>query len=90
MPELVSAGNDEESGGASPARSSASEESWDTGAGGPLDGAALRRLAAERANLMHTPTQLTPARAMPNALCDDIDGIPGAYYLYVTVPSAPI
>ncbi|KAJ8736066.1 hypothetical protein PYW08_006722 [Mythimna loreyi] len=67
--------------GASPARSSASEESWDNAAGGPLDGAALRRLAAERANLLteqHAPLArqpLTP-KARPHALHDDIDGIP--------------
>lgn len=32
----------------SPAHSSASEESWEGGSRGPLDGAALRRLAATR------------------------------------------
>ncbi|KAF9800400.1 hypothetical protein SFRURICE_016790 [Spodoptera frugiperda] len=79
-------GNEQEEGagseeGASPARSSASEESWDTAAGGPLDGAALRRLAADRAA---TATILTPrrtaARHLPPAraadLNDDIDGVP--------------
>lgn len=83
-------GNEQEEGagseeGASPARSSASEESWDTAAGGPLDGAALRRLAADRAaTAAATATILTPrrhaARHLPPAraadLNDDIDGVP--------------
>lgn len=46
----------------SPARSSASEESWEGGARGPLDGAALRRLAATR--------NIEP-------VAEDIDGVPG-------------
>lgn len=82
MPAEGEESNNSSSGGASPARSSASEESWDNSAGGPLDGAALRRLAAERANLLteqHAPLArqpLTP-KARPSALHDDIDGIPG-------------
>ena len=78
VPAEGSDGNGSESG-ASPARSSASEESWDPAGAGPLDGAALRRLAAERAGMLeHAPAPPTP-RNRPHALHDDIDGIPGTY-----------
>ncbi|XP_028168506.1 U2 snRNP-associated SURP motif-containing protein-like [Ostrinia furnacalis] len=53
---------------ASPARSSSSEE-WEGGGGaGPLDGAALRRLAAGRR---------LPATPAPRPADPDIDGVPG-------------
>ncbi|XP_028162192.1 U2 snRNP-associated SURP motif-containing protein-like [Ostrinia furnacalis] len=52
---------------ASPARSSSSEE-WEGGGGaGPLDGAALRRLAAGRR---------LPAAPAPRPADPDIDGVP--------------
>ncbi|XP_022821990.1 U2 snRNP-associated SURP motif-containing protein [Spodoptera litura] len=83
-------GNEQEEGagseeGASPARSSASEESWDTAAGGPLDGATLRRRAAERAARSFAAAAAAPAApAAPSQLArhhaaplnDDIDGVP--------------
>lgn len=86
-------GNEQEEGagseeGASPARSSASEESWDTAAGGPLDGAALRRLAADRAATAATilTPRRTAARHLPPAraadLNDDIDGVPGMFHVH--------
>nr|XP_049692427.1 U2 snRNP-associated SURP motif-containing protein isoform X2 [Helicoverpa armigera] len=73
VPGLTNQGDTEEGNGsdsgASPARSSASEESWNTAAAGPLDGAALRRLACML-------PEAAPAPAVRSNVHDDIDGVP--------------
>ncbi|XP_072939742.1 U2 snRNP-associated SURP motif-containing protein isoform X2 [Epargyreus clarus] len=73
------AGSGGGSGAASPA-SSASEGSWEGGGAGPLDGAALRRLAEQRRHPAPPPAAPRPpppaARAPHVPLPDDIDGVP--------------
>lgn len=70
-------GSGSEGGGVSP---SGSEESWEGGARGPLDGAALRRLAATRTQLAHAPAlALAHAHADADVHADDIDGVPSQY-----------
>lgn len=64
--EAAGAGSEAGSGAASPAGSTASGASAGSGGSGPLDGAALRRLAEQR------PLQLA---LRPDVA--DIDGVPG-------------